>query len=87
VANPSANQAHSHISWGDWGTGTTDEIDFNPGDNATAVFSGEAIGSGTVSFAGSNGSTVIIKGLAVAHANGIRGTTDDCGVFAVAEGS
>ena len=85
VANPSANQANSHIAWGDWSNGTADDIDFDPGDNATATFAGEAIRSGTVSFAGSNGSIVTIEGLAVEHANGIRGTTDDCGVFAVAE--
>jgi hypothetical protein len=85
VANPAADQPNSHIAWGDWSNGTADDIDFDPGDDATAVFAGEAIRSGTVSFAGSNGSIVTIEGLAVEHQNGIRGSTDDCGVFAVAE--
>ena len=85
VANPAANQAHSHLSWGTWtDAGTGDDIDFNPGDNRTIIFAGEAIRSGTVSFAGSDGAIVTVEGLAVEHANGIRGTTDDCGVFAVA---
>jgi murein DD-endopeptidase MepM/ murein hydrolase activator NlpD len=85
VANPAAHQPHSHLAWGDWtDAGAGNKIDFNPGENATIVFAGEAIRSGTVSFAGSDGSIVTIAGLAVEHANGIRNTTDDCGVFAVA---
>jgi hypothetical protein len=85
VANPAANQPHSHFSWGEWHDPMDrEDIDFNPGDNATTVFAGEAIRSGIVSFAGSDGSIVTVEGLAVEHANGVRGTTDDCGVFAVA---
>ena len=84
VANPAANQPNSHLSWGLWSNGLGDEIDFDPGDDATITFAAEAIRSGTVTFAGSDGSIVTVDGLAIEHANGIRNTTDDCGVFAVA---
>jgi hypothetical protein len=88
VANPAANQPNSHLAWGDWtDAGAGNEIDFDPGDDKTITFAGEAIRSGTVSFAGSNGSIVTVEGLAVEHANGIRNSTDDCGVFAVASAS
>ena len=85
VASPAANQPHSQLAWGDWtDAGTGNDIDFNPGENATITFAGEAIRSGTVSFAGSDGPIVTIQGIAVEHANGVHNTTDDCGVFAVA---
>jgi hypothetical protein len=87
VANPAANQPHSQFSWGSWSDTAQGDIDFNQGDDATIVFAGEALRSGTVTFAGSGGSIVTVEGLAVEHANGIRGTTDDCGVFAVASAS
>ena len=84
VANPASNQPNSQLSWGFWSNGMGDEIDFDPGDNATITFAGEAIRAGTVAFAGSDGSIVTVEGLAVEHLNGVRNTTDDCGVFAVA---
>jgi hypothetical protein len=80
VANPAANQPNSHIATTGW---TFEEVDFDPGDNVTATFGAE-IRSGTIAFAGSGGSNVTINALAIEHANGIRGTTDDCGFFGTA---
>ena len=85
VANTAADQPNSHLNWGTWTDGSTgNEIDFDPGENATITYAGEAFRSGTVTYAGSGGSIVTIEGLAIEHANGIRNSTDDCGVFAVA---
>jgi hypothetical protein len=81
VANPAANQANSHISTNGW---TFEDLDFDPGADLTASFAGEAIRTGTIAFAGSNGSIVTVNALAIEHANGIRGTTDDCGFFGTA---
>jgi hypothetical protein len=42
-------------------------------------------GPGVTVFAGADGSVVTIQGLAVEDVDDVRGTTDDCGFFAVAE--
>jgi len=81
VANPAANQPNSHIATTGW---TFEDVDFDPGDDVTATFAGEAIRAGTIAFAGSGGSNVTVNALAIEHANGIRGTTDDCGFFGTA---
>ncbi len=81
VANPSANQPHSQFATDNW---PWEDIDFNAGDDVTATFAGEAIRSGTVAFAGSDGSIVTVDALAIEHANGIRNSTDDCGFFGTA---
>jgi hypothetical protein len=83
VANPAADQPNSHISA--TGNGWTfADIDFDPGANESATFAGEAVSAGTIAFAGSKGSVVTVSGVGVEHANGVRGTTDDCGFFATA---
>jgi hypothetical protein len=42
-------------------------------------------GAGVIAFAAPDGSVVTVQGLAVEQLNGVRGTTNDCGFFAVAE--
>jgi hypothetical protein len=42
-------------------------------------------GAGLIAFAAPDGSVVTVQGLAVEDLNGVRGTTEDCGFFAVAE--
>ena len=79
--NPSANQPHSQFATDNW---PWEDIDFDAGDDVTATFAGEAIRSGTVAFAGSDGSIVTVNALAIEHANGIRDSTDDCGFFGTA---
>jgi len=81
VGNPAANQPNSHIATTGW---PFEDVDFDPGDDVTATFAGEAIRAGTIAFAGSGGSNVTVNALAIEHANGIRGTTDDCGFFGTA---
>jgi hypothetical protein len=83
VANPAADQPNSQIS--STGNGWTfSDIDFDPGSNESATFAGEAISAGTIAFAGSKDTVVTVSGVAVEHANGVRGTTDDCGFFGTA---
>jgi hypothetical protein len=85
VANPAADQPNSHIAatGNGWETAFND-VDFDPGADATATFAGEANSAGTIAFAGSKGSVVTVSGVAVEHTNGVRGTTDDCGFFGTA---
>lgn len=86
-ANPAAGQPNSEI----FSTFTTaTDIDFDPGDNfevvPAAVLPTGTDETGTVSFAGSDGSVVTVDAHVVEQDNGIRGsTTDDCGFFGIAE--
>jgi len=81
VANPAADQPNSQMATAGF---TFEDIDFDPGDNETATFAGEAIRAGTIVFAGSDGANVSVRALVVEHANGVRGTTNDCGFFGTA---
>jgi hypothetical protein len=60
------------------------DLDFDPGDN-TLVSTDSAPGPGLISFAGSDGRVVTIHAQPVQDLNGVRGTTNDCGFFGVAE--
>jgi hypothetical protein len=84
-ANPQV--ANSEISWV-FHTGAPDPYDFNldfdPGAN-TLVASDAAPGPGLISFAGSDGRIVTVHAQPVQDLNGVRGTTDDCGFFGIAE--
>ena len=42
-------------------------------------------GAGVIAFAAPDGSVVTVQGLAVEQLDGVRGTTDDCGFFGMAE--
>jgi len=66
------------------GTPYASDLDFNPGDN-TLVVDDANPGPGLISFAGSDGRTVTIHAQPVQDLNGVRGTTDDCGFFGIAE--
>ncbi len=84
-ANPGA--PNGELSWV-FHTGAMDpygfDPDFDPGDN-TLVSSDSAPGPGLISFAGSDGRVVTVHAQPVQDLNGVRGTTDDCGFFGVAE--
>ena len=60
------------------------DLDFDPGDN-TLVADDANPGPGLISFAGSDGRVVTVHAQPVQDLNGVRGTTDDCGFFGVAE--
>jgi len=60
------------------------DLDFDPGDNALVVNDANP-GPGLISFAGSDGRIVTIHAQPVQDLNDIRGTTNDCGFFGVAE--
>jgi hypothetical protein len=84
-ANPEA--ANSEISWV-FNHGATapfeSDFDFNPGDDAPVV-NDAAPGPDLISFASSDGRVVTVHAQAVQNPNDVRGTTDDCGFFGVAE--
>jgi hypothetical protein len=85
-ANPEAPNAE--ISWVFHNPGSPDpygfDLDFDPGDN-TPVVDDLPPGPGLISFAGSDGRVVTVHAQPVQDPNGVRGTTDDCGFFGVAE--
>jgi hypothetical protein len=82
-ANPEA--ANAELSWVfNTVTPYAFDLDFDPGDN-TLVVDDANPGPGLISFAGSDGRIVTIHAQPVQDLNGIRGTTDDCGFFGVAE--
>jgi hypothetical protein len=82
-ANPEV--ANSEITgWFPPGPDPLRDLDLDPGDNAVVV-SDPASGPGVITFAGSDGRVVTITALGLQDPNGVRGTTDDCGFFGVAE--
>jgi hypothetical protein len=85
-ANPDA--ANAEISWVFHSPGLPDpygfDLDFDPGDNVLVANDADP-GPGLISFAGSDGRIVTIHAQPVQDLNGIRGTTDDCGFFGIAE--
>jgi hypothetical protein len=82
-ANPAA--ANAELSWVfNTGAPYDFDLDFDPGDN-TLVASDAAPGPGLISFAGSDGRVVTVHAQPVQNPNDVRGTTDDCGFFGIAE--
>ena len=85
-ANPEV--ANAELSWVFHTPGLPDpygfNLHFNPGDN-TLVASDADPGPGLISFAGSDGRVVTVHAQPVQNLNDVRGTTDDCGFFGVAE--
>ena len=79
-ANPAV--ANSEIS-ADLGAATSD-LDFDPGDN-TLIAANPGDGTGSAVFASADGRVVTVQGLVREEANGVRGTTNDCGFFGVAQ--
>jgi hypothetical protein len=59
------------------------DADFDPGDNVLVVDGVD--GSGTLTYAGADGRVVTVVAMARQDANGVRGTTNDCGFFGVAQ--
>jgi hypothetical protein len=60
------------------------DFDFDPGDDVL-VSNDSDPGPGLISFAASDGRIVTIHAQPVQNLNDVRGTTDDCGFFGVAE--
>jgi hypothetical protein len=58
---------------------------FGTGTSGFAAPLAEDDGAGVIAFAAPDGSVVTVQGLAVEDLNGVRGTTNDCGFFAMAE--
>jgi hypothetical protein len=57
--------------------------DFDPGEDFTAADTGGE--NGLIAYAGSDGRVITVTGMTVSDSNDVRGTTDDCGFFGVAE--
>jgi hypothetical protein len=79
-ANPAV--ANSEFST-DIGTFSNDDLDFDPGDNATLVDAVNA--AGQASFAAPDGRMVTVKALTRQQTDDVRGTSNDCGFFGIAE--
>jgi hypothetical protein len=65
--------------------GAVNEADLDPGENFLVVNMGAADGAGTIAFAGADGRVVTVNALVREDPNGVRGTTNDCGFFGVAQ--
>ena len=65
--------------------GLLNEADLDPGENFLVVNVATADGAGTIAFAGADGRVVTVNALVREDANGVRGTTNDCGFFGVAQ--
>jgi hypothetical protein len=65
--------------------GDVNEPDLDPGENFLVVNMGTADGAGTIAFAGADGRVVTVNALVREDPNGVRGTTNDCGFFGVAQ--
>jgi hypothetical protein len=76
-ANPAT--ADSEISWG-----AGDDLDFDPGDD-TLVVSNPGNGTAEIAFAAAGGGVVTVQALTREDMNDVRGSTDDCGFFGVAQ--
>ena len=80
-ANPAV--ANSEIS-SDFGAFNNDDIDFDPGDNTLIVDNAGNV-TGSAIFAGADGRVVAVHAFTRQETNGVRGTTNDCGFFGVAQ--
>ena len=65
--------------------GTTFDENIKDFDSAVFIYDGTADGLLRVEYAGSDGRVVSLQGFIRVDADGVRGTTNDCGVFGVAE--
>jgi hypothetical protein len=78
-ANPA--EPNSEIS-ADFTGAFVNDADFDPGDDSVVA---DTSGEGQIAFAAPNGAVVTVQGLAREDLNDVRGTTDDCGFFGIAE--
>ena len=84
-ANPEV--ANSELSWVfPGGALTTFDLDFDPGDNTLVLDDPNPL-PGVIVFAGADGRVVTVQAQGLQDANDVRGTTDDCGFFGVAQAS
>jgi hypothetical protein len=61
------------------------EPDLDPAENFLVFSGATADGAGTIAYAGADGRVVTVNALVREDANGVRGTTNDCGFFGVAQ--
>jgi hypothetical protein len=80
-ANPAVQ--NSEIS-SRFSTFANNDLDFDPGDN-TLVVDNPGNTTGQIGYTGSDGRVVTVAAFVRQEANGVRGTTNDCGFFGVAE--
>jgi hypothetical protein len=69
----------------DFPGGAVNEPDLDPAENFLVVSVATADGAGTIAYAGADGRVVTVNALVREDANGVRGTTNDCGFFGVAQ--
>jgi hypothetical protein len=81
-ANPSVQ--NSEISSDFATSGPNDDLDFDPGDDFQAVVDMPNVNV-LIAYVGSDGRTVTIHALTRQESNNVRGTTNDCGFFGVAQ--
>jgi hypothetical protein len=62
-----------------------DDTDFDPGDNRIVVDPAPGNDRAQIAFAAASGGVVNVEALTSEQLNGVRGTTDDCGFFGVAQ--
>jgi hypothetical protein len=79
-ANPAV--ANSEIS-SDFGAFSIDITDFDPGANTALLTGGNETGS--IHFAASDGRVVTVQAFTREDLDGVRGTTNDCGFFGIAQ--
>jgi hypothetical protein len=65
-------------------TGGGNDTDFDPGDDVPVASNDDNV-VGQVTYAGSDGTVVTIQAFAVQDLNNVRGTSNDCGFFGVAQ--
>jgi hypothetical protein len=68
----------------DFGAFTNNDTDFNPGDNAI-VYDSTADAVGSARYGGADGRVVTLDAYALNELDGVRGTSNDCGFWGVAQ--
>lgn len=81
-ANPAVQNSWISSQFDTFGNTNTD---FDPGDNALVI--DNESDPGQIAYVGSDGSVVTVQALPRQQMNAVRGASDDCGFFGVAEAS
>ena len=81
-ANPAV--ANSEISSDFGAIAPNDDLDFDPGDNTIVIQDAPNVNV-LITYAGADGRIVTIHALTRQESDNVRGTTNDCGLFGVAE--
>ena len=82
-ANPQVGNGELSATWGGGGA-VADTTDLDPGGDFP-IYNNFGNVSGTISYAGSDGRTVIVQAVAREQLGDVRGTANNCGLFGVAQ--